>query len=78
MSHLHLVPTTSTDATGSVQASKLDEVLLLADRLDARVEALPPHEHLLARDLQTASAGLRALRMVVMLLIAIKSEEQDR
>jgi hypothetical protein len=75
MSSLHL-PTTNTDRTGSAQASQLDEVLLLADRLDARAEALPPYEHLLARDLQTASTGLRALRMLVLLLIATKPKEQ--
>jgi hypothetical protein len=57
-----------------ISTGQLDEVVLLADRLDARTEDVPPEGHLLARDLQMASAELRALRMVVLVLIATKSD----
>ena len=48
--------------------AELDEVCLLADRLEARADGLPPWERLLARDLRMASAELKALRVALLLL----------
>jgi hypothetical protein len=65
--HLRLVSTADPALAGNVE---LDEVLLLADRLERRADENAALQQLLAQELRMASVELKALRMMVLLLLA--------